>query len=306
MTAMTLSKRLCLFLAICFIYSIATSTPAKAQKPPKHHKTIMLWPNGAPGAKGHSSKDKPWISIFTPSSSKANGTAVLVCPGGGYAGEAMKKEGYKVSQWLNSLGVTAFVLKYRHGPRYQYPAPFLDAMRAMHLIRKHADKWSVDTGRVGIMGFSAGGHLASTVGTHWNHPAVDSVDNLAAVSARPDFMILAYPVITMKNTFTHHGSRNMLLGKYPDSSLVHLLSNETQVTRKTPPTFLVQGTNDQAVPVRNSIAFYKALHAHHVSVEMHLFENGPHGFGLAQDEPALSIWPKLCKNWMQTHHLLSE
>ncbi|HYW34325.1 MAG TPA: alpha/beta hydrolase [Balneolaceae bacterium] len=295
-------KILALFLVCIGINGIAFG---QAKKSASNHRTILLWPNGAPGAKGTTPKDKPSITIFTPPASKANGTAVLICPGGGYAMEAMNKEGYKPAKWLNGLGVTAYVLKYRHGPRYQYPAPYWDAVRAMHIIRSRAKKWSIDPNRLGIMGFSAGGHLASTVGTHWKHSVPLKVDSLAHISSRPDFMILAYPVITMKNSFTHHGSRRMLLGTHPKPSLVNLLSNEDQVSQRTPPTFIVQGTNDHTVPVENSIAFYKALHAHHVPVEMHLFEKGPHGFGLAQNKPALSIWPKLCENWLRSHHLLS-
>jgi acetyl esterase/lipase len=292
-----------IYLSVVFI-CIGSAASAQSQNHSPKRKVMLLWPNGAPGAKGSGPKDKPAITIFMAPDSITNGTAVLICPGGGYAMEAMKKEGYKVAEWLNKLGVNAFVLKYRHGPRYQYPAPFRDAVRAMQIIRSRADSWSIDPHRLGIMGFSAGGHLASTVGTHWKHPMPKSIDSLANISSRPDFMILAYPVITMKNSFTHHGSRKMLLGKHPDSSLVELLSNEDQVTRRTPPTFIVQGTDDHTVPVKNSIAFYKALHAHHVPVEMHLFEHGPHGFGLAKKYPELSIWPKLCENWMRSRQLL--
>lgn len=264
---------------------------------------IMLWPEGAPGAKGTTPKDQPSITVFEPAS-EANGTAVLICPGGGYAMEAMEKEGYKVAEWLNSLGITAFVLKYRHGDRYQYPAPMQDAKRAMKLIRSRAQKWNINPDKVGILGFSAGGHLASTVGTHWKHQVVPDRFAEFDVSPRPDFMILIYPVITMKDAFTHQGSKTMLLGKQPDRELVKLLSNEEQVTAQTPPTFLVQGTNDQAVPVENSVAFYRALHEHGVPVEMHLFEEGPHGFGLAQDDAELSAWLLLCKNWMRSRGLL--
>jgi acetyl esterase/lipase len=295
------------FLSLLLVFiSINGTVMAQAQHSSSERNVMLLWPDGAPGAKGTTPKDKPSITIFTAPRSTANGTAVLVCPGGGYRMEAMDKEGYKVAEWLNTLGVTAFVLKYRHGPRYQYPAPFRDAVRAMQVIRSRADSWAVDPHRVGIMGFSAGGHLASTVGTHWKHPMPKHIDSLADISSRPDFMILGYPVITMKDAFTHHGSKRMLLGKHPDPKLVKLLSNEEQVTKRTPPTFIVQGTNDQTVPVKNSLVFYKALHEHDVPVEMHLFERGPHGFGLAQDDPVLSIWPRLCENWMRSHHLLSQ
>lgn len=300
-----------LFILIAFT-AVNNVAVGQTDKPPPEREVIMLWPNGAPGAKGPTPKDKPSITLFPAPDSTANGTAVLVCPGGGYAMEAMDKEGYKVAKWLNSLGISAYVLKYRHGPRYQYPAPFRDAVRAMQVIRSRAASWAIDPHRLGIMGFSAGGHLASTVGTHWKHPLPASIDSLTAISSRPDFMILAYPVITMKNDFTHHGSREMLLGKHPDSSLVEYLSNADQVTAQTPPTFLIQATTDPVVPVENSLAFYKALLHHHVPVEMHLFEKGPHGFGLAQNpkhvgkDPFLSIWPELCANWMRLNHFLPE
>ena len=268
-------------------------------------KTILVWPNGAPGAKGDTPADKPDLTIFLPSNTKATGTGVLVCPGGGYAFEAMDKEGYKVAEWLNSFGVAAFVLKYRHGERYRYPAPFQDATRAMRIIRYNARKWGLKNDRIGIMGFSAGGHLASTVGTHWDRGGKDSKDPLKRVSSRPDFMILGYPVITMEDSFTHEGSKHELLGKHPDPKLVELLSNEKHVTSQTPPTFIFQATTDNTVPVQNSVAFYEALHKHGVPVEMHLYAQGPHGFGLAQKYPLLKTWPGLCENWMKFMGLLS-
>ncbi len=267
--------------------------------------TILVWPNGAPGAKGDTPADKPDLTIFLPPSDKATGTGVLVCPGGGYSHEAMDKEGYKVAEWLNGFGVAAFVLKYRHGDRYRYPAPFQDATRAMRIIRYNAKKWHLKNNQIGIMGFSAGGHLASTVGTHWDNGKKNNQDPLAAVGSRPDFMILAYPVITMEDSFTHEGSKHQLLGKNPDPKLVELLSNEKHVTPKTPPTFLVHATTDPAVPVQNSVSFYEALHKNGVPVEMHLYEQGPHGFGLAQQYPLLKSWPGLCRVWMQHRGLLN-
>lgn len=272
----------------------------------QNHTVIVLWPGGAPGAKGTTPADKPDITVFLPNKAKATGTAVLVCPGGGYAMEAMDKEGYKVAEWLNSFGVAAFVLKYRHGNRYRYPAPFEDATRAMRLIRSRAATWNIDPDRLGIMGFSAGGHLASTVGTHWDRGDSSSGDKLKHFSSRPDFMILIYPVITMEDSFTHEGSKHELLGPHPDPKLVELLSNEKHVNADTPPTFLVQATTDPVVPVQNSVAFYEALHKHHVPVEMHLYEQGPHGFGLARQYPLLSTWPGLCRNWLRHRGLLGK
>jgi len=288
-------------LIIPFLISMNIES-VKAQVPGKE--TILVWPNGAPGAKGDTPADKPDLTIFLPSNEKATGTGVLVCPGGGYSHEAMDKEGYKVAEWLNSFGVAAFVLKYRHGDRYRYPTPFQDATRAMRIIRYNAKKWHLKSNQIGIMGFSAGGHLASTVGTHWDNGKKGDQDPLTEVSSRPDFMILGYPVITMEDSFTHEGSKHQLLGKNPDPKLVELLSNEKHVTPKTPPTFLVHATTDPAVPVENSIAFYQALHKNGVPVEMHLYEQGPHGFGLAQQFPLLKSWPGLCKAWMQHRGLL--
>lgn len=267
-------------------------------------RTILVWPNGAPGAKGDTPADKPDLTIFLPSGNMVTGTGVLVCPGGGYSHEAMDKEGYKVAEWLNTFGVAAFVLKYRHGDRYRYPAPFQDATRAMRIIRYNAKKWHLKSDQIGIMGFSAGGHLASTVGTHWDKGKSNSRDPLERESSRPDFMILGYPVITMEDSFTHEGSKHELLGAHPDPKLVELLSNEKHVTPETPPTFIVQATTDPVVPVQNSIAFFEALHKMGVPVEMHLYEQGPHGFGLAQQYPLLKSWPDLCKAWMKHRGLL--
>lgn len=263
------------------------------------HKTILVWPNGAPGAKGNTPADKPSLTIFRPSKENDTGSGVLVCPGGGYVFEAMDKEGYKVAKWLNTLGIAAFVLKYRHGNRYRYPAPFEDATRAMRIIRDRAAEWHIKKDKIGIMGFSAGGHLASTVGTHFDMGNPNAKDPLKRVSSRPDFMILVYPVITMEDSFTHEGSKHALLGPNPNPKLVELLSNEKHVTSKTPPAFIVQATTDPVVPVQNSVAFYEALQKHGVPVEMHLYQHGPHGFGLAKNFPLLHTWPGLCKNWLK-------
>lgn len=271
----------------------------KAKAQVANHKTILVWPKGAPGAKGNTSADKPSLTIFLPPSNKNSGTGVLICPGGGYVMEAMNKEGYAVAKWLNKLGIAGFVLKYRHGNRYRYPAPFQDATRAMRIIRQNAKKWHLKSDKIGIIGFSAGGHLASTVGTHWDRGKKDSKDVIKHYSSRPDFMILAYPVITMEKPYAHEGSKHALLGKHPNPSLVKWLSNERQVTSQTPPTFIVQATTDPTVPVQNSVLFYEALIKHGVSAEMHLYAKGPHGFGLAKKYPLLSTWPMLCRNWLR-------
>jgi acetyl esterase/lipase len=217
----------------------------------------------------------------------------------------MDHEGYQVARWLNTLGVQAFVVQYRLGMKYHHPAELMDAQRAIRTVRSRAAEWGIDPARIGIMGFSAGGHLASTAGTHYDAGKPDAADPIDRVSSRPDFMVLGYPVITLKDPYAHKGSRTNLLGENPDPSLVALLSNETQVTKDTPPTFLVHTTNDRTVPVENSIMFYQALHAAGVPAEMHIFESGPHGFGLGTGNPVLSTWPAMLASWLRARGLLS-
>jgi acetyl esterase/lipase len=260
---------------------------------------VLLWPEGAPGAVGTEPEDKPKLTLYRLSADKANGAAVVVCPGGSYRTLASDHEGKQVAEWLNTLGVSAFVLQYRVGPRYRNPAPAEDARRAMRLVRSNAQGWGVDPGRVGIMGFSAGGHLASTTGTRFDsgrHEVSDPVDHMGS---RPDFVILAYPVISFTAPFTHRGSRLNLLGEAPDPALAESLSNELQVGAHTPPTFLFHTADDATVPVDNSLAFARALGSAGVPVELHVFPKGPHGVGLAPQDPVLSQWPKLCAAWLK-------
>ena len=276
--------------------------PAQAAAP----KVESLWPNGAPGAVGTEEADKPSLSIYLPPAEKATGAAVVICPGGGYGHLAVGHEGHDVAQWLNSLGVAAFMLKYRIAPRYHHPAPLQDAQRAIRTVRARAAEWQVDPKRIGILGFSAGGHLASTAGTHFDagNPAAD--DPIGRASCRPDFMILVYPVISFTTPYTHVGSRNNLLGPKPDAKLVESLSNEKQVTPQTPPTFLVHTSGDTGVPAENSILFYLALRKAKVPAEMHIYEKGGHGFGLAPNDPVLSTWPERCAAWLRARGLLSK
>jgi acetyl esterase/lipase len=264
---------------------------------------VLLWPDGAPGAVGTEPEDKPKLTLY-PVPARASGTAVVVCPGGGYRTLASDHEGRQVAEWLNTLGVSAFVLQYRVGPRYRYPAPLDDAQRALRLVRSRAREWGVDPGRVGILGFSAGGHLASTTGTHIDDGHPLSLDPVEHVSSHPDFMILAYPVISFTAPFTHSGSRQSLLGDTPDPKLVQDLSSELHVTSRTPPTFLFHTADDAAVPVENSLSFCQALHAAQVPVELHVFPKGSHGVGLAPHDPVLSEWPKLCAGWLKAMGLL--
>ena len=214
---------------------------------------------------------------------------------------AMGYEGIEVAQWLNARGVAAFVLTYRLGPRYHHPIPLLDAQRAIRYVRAHAAEDGLDPDHIGIWGFSAGGHLASTAGTHFDAGNRDATDPIERVSSRPDFMVLAYPVISMQPGITHNGSLHNLLGEEPNPTLENELSNETQVTPQTPPTFLFSTTNDEAVPVMNSVLFYEALLHAGVPAEMHIFEQGHHGSGLGKRNPQLRMWPVLLQNWLHLH-----
>lgn len=265
-------------------------------------KTILLWPNGAPGAKGDADIDKPDLSLYIASQNKVP-TGIIVCPGGGYVHLAMSYEGTDVAKWLNTMGISAFVLKYRLGPKYHHPAELDDAQRAIRYVRAHAAEFGIDPHHIGIWGFSAGGHLASTAGTHFDNGTPNSADPIDRESSRPDFMILAYPVITFEEPYAHRGSRDALLGPNPDPALVELLSNEEQVTKDTPPTFLFHTSDDPVVPVQNSIHFYQALRRAGVPAEMHIYEHGRHGVGLAQDIPELSTWPTLLANWLKVRGL---
>lgn len=295
-------------LAVYLFAGLFTCTPLAAQSAPMPSPgtvitpaSMPLWPNGAPGAVGNTSLDEPTLTVYLPAQNPTR-TAIVICPGGGYVELAMDKEGADVARWLNARGVAAFVLKYRLGPRYHYPAQLLDAQRAIRYVRSHAAEDSLDTDRIGIWGFSAGGHLASTAGTHFDAGNPDATDPVERVSSRPDFIVLAYPVISMEpGGITHMGSLHFLLGEQPNPMLENELSNETQVTPQTPPTFLFSTTNDGTVPVMNSILFYEALVRSGVPAEMHIFERGHHGSGLAQDNPQLCMWPILLQNWLHLH-----
>jgi acetyl esterase/lipase len=256
---------------------------------------IVLWPSGAPGAVGKEPDDIPTLTALV-AKEKATGSAVIVCPGGGY-NHLADHEGRPVAEWLNSIGITAFVLKYRHGPRYHHPAPLQDAARAIRTVRARASEWKIDPRRIGILGFSAGGHVASTIGTHFDSGDPNSSDAIERVSSRPDVMILIYPVITMGG-FTHAGSKKQLLGENPSADKVMLLSNEEQVTKQTPPTFLVHTADDSSVPVENSLRFADSLRKAGVLFDLHIYQHGRHGFGLGGDDPILSSWPGTCAAWL--------
>jgi len=269
----------------------------------------LLWPGGAPGAKGAADGDKPSITIYLPDKDMANGAAVVIFPGGGYGHLAMDHEGHQIAEWLNSFGVAGFIVKYRHsrsGAGYRHPAPLQDAQRAIRTVRSGAKKWNIDPGRIGIIGFSAGGHLASSLGTHFQQRYSEAKDEIDRVGCRPDFMILMYPVISFTKPFTHKGSRKNLLGENPAQELVENLSNENQITSETPPTFLVFGDDDKVVPVENGVVFYMGLKKAKVPAEMHIYEKGRHGFGLGAGMGPVSSWPLRCTDWMRTRGLLGE
>jgi len=268
--------------------------------------TILLWQNGAPGALGQGEDDQPTITVYRPWGHNLSGTAVIVVPGGSYGFLASNHEGRQVANWFNALGITAFVLKYRLGPRYHHPIELGDAQRAIRLVRSRAREFEISPDRIGMMGFSAGGHLASTAATHFDSGNPAAADPIDRAGSRPDFVILGYPVITLETPYVHAGSARNLLGDNPDPKLVEELSNERQVTPQTPPTFLFATSDDDVVPVENSVSFYVALHKAGVPAELHVFEKGPHGVGLALGNPALGEWPTLLANWLRQRGLLTE
>lgn len=280
--------------------------------------SILLWPESPPFSKPNDLVEKTWTTnimrvkdvtepklyTFLPPADQRNGSSVVICPGGGYRILAIDHEGYAIACWFNERGMAAFVLKYRlpndEAMDEKAIVPLLDAQQAIRLVRQKAGEWGLDPLKIGIMGFSAGGHLASTVGTHFKDP-VGSIEDTTSV--RPDFMILGYPVVSMLETTTHGGSRKALLGSDPPLDIVRRFSNELQVTSQTPSTFIVHSTDDQAVPVENSLQLYQALVDHSVPAEMHLYESGGHGYGMAESDEALSSWMDRLSDWLKGHGL---
>ena len=282
------------------LLALVCSCLAAGAEPPK---TVLLWPAGAPSAQGDQEKDRPSLTIFLPT--QPVGTAVIVAPGGGYHALAMDYEGTQIAKWLNGYGIAAFVLRYRLGPTYHHPVELMDAQRAIRMVRAQAAAFHVAPNRIGIWGFSAGGHLAATTGTHFDSGSATAADPIDRASSRPDFLVLAYPVISFTSPFAHKGSLHNLLGDNPDTKLVESLSSELQVTKETPPAFLFSTTADTVVPPENTLLFYQALRKAGVAVEMHVFQNGPHGVGLAEFDPALALWPQLLANWLRVNGLLT-
>ena len=277
-----------------------TPTPAPSSAP-SNMRSVVLWPNGAPGAlTGGGDADIPTLDIYLPASNPTK-TGVIICPGGGYVHLSLIREGSDAAAWLVAHNVAAFVLHYRLGPRYHYPAQFDDITRAVRYVRGNAAALGLDANQIGVWGFSAGGHVASMISTHYDAGNANSPDPIEQASSRPNFSILCYAVISMHPAITHGGSLNALLGPNPDPALENLLSNEDHVTADTPPAFLYQTANDAAVPMINSILYFQALRKAGVPAELHIFENGPHGSSLGQNVPgipALAEYPTLLANWM--------
>jgi len=280
-------------------------------------KTMDLWPGGIPGLvftdsyieKSTASEGlitrfekttNPMIYIFLPTREKATGTAVLICPGGGYAALAFGHEGNAIASWLNDNGIAGIILKYRLPSdlimKDKSIGPLQDAQEAMRIIRRNAVAWNIDPKKVGVIGFSARGHLASTLSTHYADKVYDVADT---ISARPDFSLLIYPVITMDSSFTHAGSRKNLIGDKPSDEAIKSFSNELQVNEKTPPAFMVHSADDQTVPVKNSIVYYEQLVKYKIPSELHIFQKGGHGYGLGGSKDTQSAWPGLCINWLK-------
>jgi acetyl esterase/lipase len=264
--------------------------------------TIPLYSGLAPAAVGQEDEDNPTLTYYAPSN--ATGAAIVVCPGGGYRNLALDHEGRQIADWLNGRGIAAFVLKYRLGPRYRHPAMLDDAQRAIRTVRARAAAWNLDPARVGIWGFSAGGHLASTAATRFDSGNPNAPDPVERVSSRPDILILSYPVISLTTPYTHRGSLQNLLGENPPPALAESLSNEKQVTPHTPPTFLFHTNADTGVPPENSLLFYLALRKAGVPAEMHIYETGRHGVGLAYTDPVLASWGERLTDWLRLRQFI--
>ncbi len=279
--------------------------------------SLTLWPDGIPGfvvndsyiekatvANGINTRfekvTSPALFPYLPPRESATGTAVLICPGGGYSALAFNHEGHAVAQWLNDNGIAGIILKYRLPSdlimKDKSVGPLQDAQEAIRIIRRNAAKWNIDPNKIGVLGFSAGGHLASTLSTHYAEKVYEPKDT---VSAMPDFSILIYPVITMDSSFTHAGSRRNLIGAKPSAEAIKRFSNELQVNEKTPPAFMVHSADDKAVPIKNSIAYYEQLVRYGIPSELHIFQKGGHGYGLAGGKDTQSSWPELCIKWLK-------
>jgi len=283
---------------------------------------LKLWPKGVPGSienttYNESSTDErgrenryinvtdPTIKVYLPKNSKATGAAILICPGGGYHCLAYDHEGFLIAEWLNKNGIAGILLKYRLPSdlimMHKEIGPLQDAQQAMRLIRKNAKSWNINPKKVGVIGFSAGGHVASTLSTQFNREVYKTTDT---TSARPNFSVLLYPVISMQTGVTHQGSRENLIGQSPSKDLINQYSNELQVTKQTPITFMVHSANDGAVPIENSLSYFKALQKNKVKSEIHIFEQGGHGYGMDKQPGTQLQWPNMLLKWMNMHGII--
>lgn len=285
-------------MACSLLIGAFASHAALANEPAPADIELPLWSGKSPGSLGDEPKDQPKITVRLPESATPTG-ALIICPGGGYGGLAMDHEGRQIVEWANSMGLAAIVCDYRHrGKGYGHPAPLQDAQRAIRLTRAHAKEWNIDPAKVGIIGFSAGGHLVSTVITRFKEPDPTSDEAIGNHSARPDFAILCYPVISMGSPFSHRGSEVNLLGKDASPELLQQFASERNVVPETPPTFIFHTLEDKAVPPENALVFYQAMVAKKVPGELHIYQTGQHGVGLARTIPGTGDWPLTCQRWL--------
>ena len=284
------------YLTVLLTTTFLTAEPAK----------VRLWPDGAPLAKGQDDKDQPFVYAWPAAKEKANGAAFVICPGGGYGGLAADHEGTQVAKWFNGLGVSAFVLHYRLGSQgYHYPVQLIDVQRAIRHVRANAKEYGIDPNRIGIVGFSAGGHLSSMAATLFDEkPAGATKDTVDQVSARPDVAAPTYPVISMIEDYRHDGSRKNLLGPNNTDELAAQVSTERRVTAQTPPIFLFQTDEDTVVPAENAVAFYLACRKNKVPAELHVYRPGPHGVGLFLGDPVLGSWSGHLRDWLRNQGFL--
>ncbi len=294
---------------------IGADAAVRPDLPSVNARTIDLWPEGVPGIRADATPERiadgrasnihhPYLVAFPAPADKAVKTAVVICPGGGYTYLAIQNNGTVVAEWLNTIGISAYVLHYRL-QEYGHPAPLRDVLRAIRVIRSRAEEFGVAPSRIGVFGASAGGHLAACAATMFDDPAGKTGGALDGVSARPDFVALLYPLITMRGPYAHPGSVKALLGANPPAELAERMSAELRVTKDTPPTFLVHTEEDSSVPVENSLMFYQALRAAGVPVEMHLWPKGQHGFGMQKDIGEASTWPSRWEDWMRANGWLT-
>lgn len=305
-------------IALSLVFACVWAKPARAQSQASaaaetqpadptlpHGQIEYLWPSGAPGAIGSEEQDKPHLEIFSGFGPGPH-TAVIVCPGGGYTHLAYEKEGTRIAEWLNLRGITAFVLTYRLAPRYHYPAPILDGYRSVRWVRSHAQEYKIDPDRIGMWGFSAGGHLVGIVGTHFDEGNPQAADPIDRASDRPDFVISSYGGLSLEPGIAKPHAMGAMLGENPSPQLTEDMSPDKHVSAHTPPFFLYATTTDQSVPVLSSVSFYTALVRAGVPAEMHIFQEGPHGTALAQAYPALSAWPQLLENWLRLNGWIAQ